>query len=60
MANEMRRTEARFTNLTVELQGGILMVGGSAPRASDAWDFAQKLRQLPGVSRVAVGAVAGK
>lgn len=59
-ASEMRKTEARFTNLSVELQGGVLMVGGSAPRASDAWDFAQKLRQLPGVSRVAIGAVAGK
>jgi hypothetical protein len=59
-ASEMRKTEARFTNLTVDLQGGVLMVGGSAPRASDAWDFAQKLRQMPGVSRVAVGAVAGK
>ena len=59
-ASEMRKTEARFTNLTVDLQGGVLMVSGSAPRASDAWDFAQKLRQMPGVSRVAVGAVAGK
>jgi hypothetical protein len=59
-ASDMRKTEARFTNLTVDLQGGVLMVGGSAPRASDAWDFAQKLRQMPGVSRVAVGAVAGK
>ena len=59
-AGEMRKSEARFANLTVELQGGVLMVGGSAPRAADAWDFAQKLRQMPGVSRVAVGAVAGK
>ena len=59
-ASDMRKTEARFANLTVDLQGGVLMVGGSAPRAADAWDFAQKLRQMPGVSRVAVGAVAGK
>jgi hypothetical protein len=59
-ANEVRKSETRFANLTVEPQGGVLMVGGTAPRAADAWDYAQKLRQLPGVSRVAVGAVAGK
>jgi hypothetical protein len=59
-AGEMRKSEGRYANLTVELQGGVLVVGGSAPRAADAWDFAQKLRQMPGVSRVAVGAVAGK
>jgi hypothetical protein len=59
-ALEVKRTEARFANLTVELQGGVLMVGGSAPRAADAWDLALQLRKLRGVSRVAVGAVAGK
>jgi hypothetical protein len=59
-AGDVRKGEARFANLTVELSGGVIMVGGSAPLASDAWDFAQKLRKIPGVSRVAVGAVAGK
>ena len=59
--NEVKRAEARFGSLTVELRdGGVLLVGGSAPRASDAWDFAKKLQQVPGVSRVAVGAVKGK
>jgi hypothetical protein len=59
-ADAIRKTEARFARLTVELQGGVVVVGGSAPSASDAWDFAQKLRATPGVTRVAVGAVAGK
>ena len=59
-AGDVRKGEARFADLTVELSGGVIMVGGSAPLASDAWDFAQKLRKIPGVSRVAVGAVAGK
>jgi hypothetical protein len=59
-AGEMKKSEGRFANLTVDLQGGVLVVGGFAPRAADAWDFAQKLRRMPGVTRVAVGAVAGK
>jgi hypothetical protein len=59
-ANEVKKAEARFASLTVELRDGLLVVSGSAPLASDAWDFAWKLRQLPGVSRVAVGSVAGK
>ena len=59
-AGEVKKSEARFAKLTVELHGGVIVVGGSAPLASDAWDYAQKLRQIPGASRVAVGAVAGK
>ena len=58
--NDVRKTEARFASLTVELQNGVLVVAGSAPRPSDAWDFARKLQQVPGVSRVAVGNVTGK
>jgi BON domain len=55
-ANEARQAEARFAKLTVELRDGTLMIGGSAPLAADAWDFAKKVRVLPGVSRVAIGA----
>jgi hypothetical protein len=58
--HEVRKTEARFARLTVEVRDGTLVVGGAAPLAADAWDFAQKLRSVRGVSRVAVGAVAGK
>jgi osmotically-inducible protein OsmY len=55
---EVQKAEARFARLTVELRDGVVQVGGSAPRAADAWDFARKLRSIPGVTRIAVGAVA--
>jgi BON domain len=58
-AAAVRKSEVRFAKLTVELRDGVLVIGGSAPLASDAWALAQKLRQIPGVARVAVGAVAG-
>jgi BON domain len=57
---EMRKLESRFAKLTVETRDGTLVIGGSAPLAADAWDFAQKLRTIPGVSRVAIGTVTGK
>lgn len=59
-AGELRKTEMRFAKLTVEIRDGVLVIGGSAPQAADAWDFAAKLRTIPGVTRVAVGTVAGK
>jgi hypothetical protein len=33
------------------------VIAGTAPRTSDAWDFAQAIRRLPGVARVVVGEV---
>ena len=59
-ADEARKAEARFAKLTVEMRDGVLVIGGSAPQPSDAWDFAAKLRTIPGVTRVAVGNVNGK
>lgn len=59
-ANEARKSDPRFARLTVEARDGVLVIGGSAPLVSDAWDFAEKLRAIPGVTRVAVGAVSGK
>jgi hypothetical protein len=59
-AGEARKAEARFARLTVEMRDGVLVIGGSAPQPSDAWDFAAKLRTIPGVTRVAVGNVNGK
>ena len=56
-AAAVRNADSRFAGLTAELHDGTLVVAGSAARASDAWDFAQALRRLPGVTRVAVGAV---
>jgi hypothetical protein len=58
--DRVRRAEQRFARLTAEVRGGTVAVGGSAPLASDAWDFAAKLRTIPGVTRVAVGPVDGK
>ena len=52
-----RTASPRFAALTVELRDGTLVIGGSAARAADAWEFAQTLRQLPGVARVAVGQI---
>jgi hypothetical protein len=59
-AAALRKTEPRFAGLTVDLRDGVLVIGGSAPMAADAWDFAAKLRAIPGVNRVAVGSVLGK
>jgi hypothetical protein len=56
-AGNAKKIEARFVNLTVELNNGILLIGGTSPRASDAWDLAEKLRQIPGVTRVVIGAM---
>ena len=56
-ATAVRDANPRFAALTLEMQGGTLTIGGSAARASDAWELAQALRRVPGVARVAVGAV---
>jgi hypothetical protein len=57
---ELRRSEPRFARLTVESRAGVLVIGGAAPLVADAWDYADKLRGVPGVTRVAVGNVQGK
>ena len=59
-ADAVRKTEPRFAALTLEWRGAILVIGGSAPQASDAWDLAKKLEAVPGVNRIAVAAVAQK
>jgi len=55
-----RKTDARFAKLTVEIRDGMLVIAGAAPLAADAWDYAEKLRGVPGVTRVVVGNVTGK
>ncbi len=60
MADTVRKTDARFTKLAVEIRDGVLVISGAAPLAADAWDYAEKLRAAPGVTRVAVGTVVGK
>lgn len=55
-AGNVKKIETRFANLTLELRDGVLVIGGSSPRGTDAWDLAEKLRQIPGVSRVVITA----
>jgi hypothetical protein len=59
-ADAIRKADARFGALTAEMRDGTLVVGGKADRLSDAWDFAQSLRRVPGVARVVVGGVGVK
>ncbi|MDB5312833.1 MAG: hypothetical protein JWO38_7035 [Gemmataceae bacterium] len=56
-AEVARKSDRRFTGLTVEMRDGMLVIAGTAARSSDAWDLAQELRRIPGVARVAVGQV---
>lgn len=51
----VRRADPRFAGLRAELRGGEVVVTGTAARADDAWELADRLRAVPGVTRVAVG-----
>lgn len=54
----VRRSDARFAGLRAEVRdGAVLFVTGTARQPADAWDFADLLRGVPGVARVAVGPV---
>ena len=56
-AEMLRKSEQRFAGLTLTLREGTIVIAGKAVRAADTWDLAQELRRIPGVSRVAVGAL---
>jgi hypothetical protein len=56
-ADAVRKADRRFAGLTLELRSGMLVIAGTAAKASDAWDLAQELRRIPGVARVALGNV---
>ena len=56
-ANAIRRSDARFAGLTVELDRGVVVISGHAARASHAWDLSDAIRRVPGISRVVVGQV---
>jgi hypothetical protein len=56
-AEAVRKADRRYAGLTVEVQNGMLVIAGTAARNADAWDLAQELRRIPGIARVAVGAV---
>ncbi len=54
----VRRSDARFAGLRAEVrEGGVVLVTGTARQPGDAWDFAERLRGVPGLTRVAVGPV---
>ena len=57
-AGNVKKVEARFARLTIELSDGVIVIRGTSARASDAWDLGEKLRQIPGVSRVVIAAMA--
>lgn len=59
-AGNVKRSDPRFARLTIELKDGILLIGGTAPKAADAWAFADQVRQIPGVTRVVMGATEAK
>lgn len=53
-----RRSDARFAGLRTEFRdGSTVVITGTARQPSDAWDFAELVRGVPGVARVAVGPV---
>lgn len=52
---ELRKSEARFAGLTVEVREGTVYLAGTSPRDSDAWDFADRVRRVPGVRAVVMG-----
>ena len=56
-AETARKADRRFAGLSVSFTNGTVVIAGTAARVSDAWDLAQELRRIPGVPRVALGAV---
>jgi hypothetical protein len=54
----IRKTDGRFAGLNLRLTNGAVEISGTAARAADAWDLAQKIRVVPGVPRVIMGQVA--
>jgi hypothetical protein len=51
----VRKTDPRFARLAVELKpDGVLLVSGWSAKAADAWDFAARLRTIPGIKQVAL------
>lgn len=53
----IRRADPRFAGLTITLTGNAVVIAGTAVRAADAWDLAQKVRVAPGVPRVVLGTI---
>lgn len=57
---ELRKAEARFAGLTMEVRDGTVYLAGTSLREGDAWDFADRVRRVPGVRQVVMGNVTRK
>lgn len=58
--NGWKSADARFRRLTVTVRGGEVELAGTVARSADVWEFSDRVRRLPGVTRVVVKATAGE
>lgn len=55
--DRVRRSDPRFTRLTLDMRDGRVIIGGGADSPSAAWDFARKLAPLVGDRDIAIGTI---
>jgi hypothetical protein len=54
----VRKADPRYAGLHLTLkEGGAIVIDGSVARNGDAWELGEALRGIPGVTRVAMGAI---
>ena len=53
----VRDADPRFAGLTIDVVNRMIIIGGTAKRSSDPWDLAQRLRDVPGITRVVIGQI---
>lgn len=51
----VRQADGRFAALTLSVQAGTVLIGGSSESGVEAWEFAAAVRRVPGVDKVIVG-----
>jgi len=56
-AEAVRAADARFTQLSLSFDAGVVVVAGRAASHADAMTLLQRLRQVPGVARVRRGSI---
>jgi osmotically-inducible protein OsmY len=49
---QLRLRDRRFRDIRFEIRDGRVTLQGTVGRAQDAWEFAQLVRRLPGVTGV--------
>jgi len=54
---DLRRRDARFAELQVEIRGAVAIIRGKAASDAVPWEFAAQVRKQPGVERVILGQV---